>query len=167
MVVFVLLWLGVLLAAGLQNESLFSLRLWGTKPDFLIIFVACAGVLYGRGWGVVAGLMAGHWQALMQGMDPGSLLVSRMAVGYLCGTLEPVLVKDNLGVAILMAGGATWAAELLRYLIAPRLPVVAWMAMTGAESVLNALLAVPIYSLALAARRVAQRYEQHGTAISS
>ena len=143
--------LGSLLAAALQNESLFRLRLGSTKADLVIVFIACCGMLWGMRGGLLSGVLAGLLQALSQGSTVGSLIASRTLTGYLVGRGAVVVAAEQTLMAVPVALAATALCESLYYLLNPWLNFAGWARLVAGEAVLNAGLAIPLHWLVLRA----------------
>ena len=117
-------------------------------PANLALTALLVSSLYGNSvQGCKLGLCMGLLEASFAARFVGSIIVSRVLIGFAVGSLEERLFRDNVVIAIITAFVGTLLAEGLFYLIAPQPHVVRWFTSVGVEACLNTLLAIIIYPL--------------------
>jgi len=109
----------VLFLIGLILQStLFSrLTVAGVKPDLILIFVIFYALLHGSREGALVGLMGGLLQDLLFGQNIGINALSKIVVGYLFGTLEKKIYKENLLIPMVVVFLGTFLNETILYLL--------------------------------------------------
>lgn len=103
--------LGVLLGVALiLQATIFDfIRIFGVKPDLVLIIVACYGFIHGSREGAFLGFLGGLLTDFITGHYIGLNALSKMAVGYMVGIGETSLYKENL----LIATGAVFVGTLV------------------------------------------------------
>lgn len=100
------------------------------------------------------GLMAGALEASYTNRYVGSFIVSRTLIGFVLGSLEERIFRDNILIAIAAAVLGTMATESLFFLFAPQPHALRWLVRTGQAALYNGILSVPLYPVI---RRLAKR----------
>ena len=95
-----------LLLVGLQWLVLGRLRLWGTYPDAVLLFVAWMGLRNGRQAGAVSGFAGGLLLDLFYGMWGIHMFVKTL-VGFLVG-LFPASERETLLILPNRRSSAAW-----------------------------------------------------------
>ncbi len=140
---------GSLLAAALQKESLFRLRVGNTKADLVIVFIGCCSILWGIRGGLLSGAVAGVLQALSQGAGMGSIIASRTLTGYAVARAGTALNPEQVLMAAPVAFAATVFCEFVYYVFNPWLAFAGWARVVAGEAVFNAGLALVVHWLLL------------------
>lgn len=142
--------LALLLAAVAQGRLSHAVQFHWAQPDFILLTLACTGVLLGGNRAILLGLWAGLLtSALIPGIY-GTLLTSRVLAGGLAGYAARFVIRDSLIVPPLVTLLVTGIAEVVRVLMAPGPswhPIHLWLEKVGGEMLYNALLALPVYVL--------------------
>jgi len=142
---------GSLLAAALQKESLFPLRLGQTKADLVIVLISCCAMIWGIRGGLLSGVLAGVLQGLAQGASIGSVIASRTFSGYIAGRAAVVVAPGQVLMAAPLAFATTLVCELIYYLFSPWAPFQAWVRVVAGEALFNAGLALLVHWLLMRA----------------
>ncbi len=140
----------LLLAAVLQGRLGHALHVRAAQPDFILLTLACAGVLLGGGRAALLGLWAGLLTAALVPATFGTLLTSRILAGTMAGLLHRLVIRDSPIVPPLVVLVVTLTAEITYVLMAPGValhPLRVWLAHVGGEALYNALLSLPLYFL--------------------
>ena len=140
---------GSLLAAALQKESLFRLRVGNTKADLVIVFIGCCSMLWGVRGGLVSGVVAGVLQALSQGASMGGIIASRTLTGYAVARAGAALNPEQVLMAAPVSFAATIFCESVYYLFNPWLAFSGWARVVAGEALFNAGLALVVHWLLL------------------
>ena len=140
----------VLLSAVLQGRLSHALHVRAAQPDFVLLTLACVGVLLGGGRAALLGLWAGLLTAALVPAAFGTLLTSRVLAGAMAGYMHRFVIRDSLAVPPLVVLTVTVTAEAVHVLMAPGValhPLHLWLFRVGGELLYNALLSLPVYSL--------------------
>jgi rod shape-determining protein MreD len=142
-----LLYLMLLCASWLQAGLSSRIEILHARPDFVLTTLVCICILVGSLYGTAISVWAGFLTAVLAGINYGSVLVSRLITGALCGSLQQLVIQDVIVIPPIVVFLATWLAEGLYFLMAPNLHDLRWwLKMVLGESLYNAALAVPIYA---------------------
>lgn len=68
----------------------------GVKPDLLLILVIFYGLIKGKNQGAIMGFVFGLVEDLLLGLFIGSNALSKSIIGFVIGSLEGKIYKDNL-----------------------------------------------------------------------
>ncbi|HEY0076923.1 MAG TPA: rod shape-determining protein MreD [Abditibacteriaceae bacterium] len=113
----ILLWLAFVLQTTWFCQPFNTLG--GARVDLPLLVVISVGLLWGARVGLICGLAAGLLSGVITSYNPGSLAISRLIVGGICGTFDRRFSHDNpLAVPLCMAGG-TLLAHVLFGLMSP------------------------------------------------
>jgi rod shape-determining protein MreD len=97
-----LLWgLLLILALVLQATIVPLVSINGIRPDLLLIIVVSSGLLLGKEQGVGMGFFSGLLQDLASGNIFGLNVLSKMATGFVAGSLERNVFKENVLLPVL------------------------------------------------------------------
>ncbi len=136
----------LLVASWLQAGLSARIALFHARPDFILTTLVCISVLIGNLYGTVQSLWAGFLTAVLAGFNYGSVMVSRLLTGFLCGSLQQHIIQDSPFIPLITVFLATWLCEGLYFLMAPNLHYLRWWThMVLGESIYNSILSVPIY----------------------
>ena len=108
-----LLFIAGFFAVLLQNTVFNVLAVAGGKPDFILILVVFFAIFRGPVQGGALGIGLGLLEDLMVGRFIGINALCKGIIGYLAGTVEKRLYKDNFFVPMLALAVATFAQTLL------------------------------------------------------
>lgn len=138
------------LATFLQVTVLDSLRLFGIKPDLVLILVIFYAFLSSQREGAFWGFVAGLFKDVATGGYFGLNALNHLLAGYLAGVLQTVLYKDNPFVVTFAALLVCLFQGLLYYLLLFYLgifvsPGVALLKITFFGAGYNALVALLLY----------------------
>lgn len=139
-----------LVAAFTQFTVLDSVRVWGIKPDLVMILVIFYAFFGGRREGAFWGFIAGLLLDAATGSYFGLNALVYMVAGYLAGVVQTALYKDNPYVVSLVTLLVCLFTGLLHYLLLLYLgifisPGVALLKITFCGAVYNALTALLLY----------------------
>lgn len=113
----ILLWLAFVLQTTWFAQPFATLG--GARLDLPLVVVISVGLLWGARIGLLCGLVAGLLSGVVTSYNLGSLAISRLVVGGVCGTFDRRFSHDNpLAVPLCMAGG-TLLAHVLFGLMSP------------------------------------------------
>lgn len=123
--------LSVLGALLLQGAVFPHLTVFGTKPDLMMIVVACWALLYGPQEGFLAGLGAGLLQDVVFGQYVGLFALAKCLAGFGLGVAGGKIFRESVwvstgaaGVGILVHEVIVWACLRGLGLPAPGLALV-------------------------------------------
>ena len=103
-----LMWALVVVVSLLIQATLLPLvAVGGVKPDLLLLVVVSSGLLLGREHGVGMGFFAGLLQDLASGNIFGANVLSKMATGFVAGSMERKVFKENVLLPVLAVMAAT------------------------------------------------------------
>jgi rod shape-determining protein MreD len=151
----------IFLAALAQIVYADSLRIHGARPDFLIVVTVLGAMFCDANGGAALGFFAGLLHASFAAPPLagfGSLIVSRVLVGFGVGWLEERIFRDNVLIAVALVALGTLLVEGLFFLFAPQQHILHWARSVGFTTLYNAVLAVPLYLLV---RRMAGMHRPH------
>jgi rod shape-determining protein MreD len=140
----------VLVSAVLQGRVSHAIHIRWAQPDFVLLTLACAGVLIGGGRAALLGLWAGLLTASLVPATFGTLLTSRILAGAMAGYLHRFMMRDSLFVPPLVVFTVTLTASVVHVLMAPNIALNSlhlWLYQTGGEVLYNTVLALPVYFL--------------------
>lgn len=101
-------WALVVVATLVIQATLLPLvAVGGVKPDLLLLVVVSAGLLLGREHGVGMGFFAGLLQDLASGNIFGVSVLSKTATGFVAGSMERKVFKENVLLPVLAVMAAT------------------------------------------------------------
>lgn len=111
--------LGVLLGVALVLQAtIFDfVRLFGVKPDLVLIVVVCYGFIHGSREGAFLGFLGGLLTDFITGHYIGLNALSKMAAGYVVGIGETSLYKENLIIATGVSFLGTMVGQVVYYLL--------------------------------------------------
>jgi len=132
-------------ALVLQTAVFPHLRVFGLKPDLLMVVVACWGLLYGPEEGFVAGLTAGLAQDLTSAGFIGLFALAKTLVGFSMGVVLSKVFKESVWVATAAVGVAVFVHEVILWISLQALHVAA-----PALDLLTVALPGALYSMVLA-----------------
>jgi LytS/YehU family sensor histidine kinase len=144
--------LGTVLAVVLTSAILQAVcgplvQIHGARPDFVVVFIACCGALSGPIGGMAAGFWGGLLSAALVDTYSGSLLVSRLASGAVCGWLQQMVVRDSLVVPPLVTLAGTLAAEAVTLVMTPESRAHGWIRVLFGAALYNMVLSIPAWLL--------------------
>ncbi len=137
----------LIVAAVLQMTLVQSLAIGASRPDFIVVVLACTAVRTSFVAGAGLGVWSGALMAAITGVNYGSFLASRALTGVLCGLFGEAVEQGDAIIPALTAFAATWTCEGIYYLMSPAHRGLWWLEHIALESVYNAVLAIPISAL--------------------
>lgn len=146
-------WLAVLLVAVVvQSAVLPFFPINNVHADILLLVVASTGLLQGNVKGGVLGFAAGLLQDVTSGTIFGLNTFSKMVIGYLFGSIERKVFKEQALLPVVVAVAATLLNYLLMAVlmhgIGYRFGIMSNMAAVLLPMLLyNVILAIPVYKL--------------------
>ncbi len=102
---------GILVSLLFQMTGFHFLRVFGVKPDLLLIWVVLVGLLCGGSLSVAAGTVGGLLMDLLTGRFIGLSLATGMLVGWLAGQIANRAFSEHWLVPIGAVGFCTLAGE--------------------------------------------------------
>ena len=138
----------VFLAAIAQAVWANALHLRGAQPDFLTATAILCALFCDANGGAGIGFVCGLLLASLVGPPHGgfgSLIVSRVLVGFGAGWLEERIERDNPLLAIGLVTAGTALASCLFFLFAPQHAIGHWARGMMLTTLYNAVLALPLY----------------------
>lgn len=121
---------------------------WGARPDFLLILVvalAQQSSLRGALW---IGFCAGVFQGAISGANLTHYVASRVVASAVAANLRKVGFGAGPTTVAVFALVACIAAQLVLMFLAPQPEVLPFLVESLKSSVLNAVLAIPVYGIA-------------------
>ena len=149
----------ILFALLMQSTLLIYYRPLGVIPDLLMILVICGAILKGSKFGAKLGLVVGLLHDLTIG-GFGTMIIIKVFIGYLVGTLERKVFKKQLVVPILVVFVMTFFHEFIFLLLTEHLifsipPLWAVKTKILPLAIINVIFTIPIYiSLYLVEKRL-------------
>lgn len=138
----------VFLSAVAQAVWANALHLHGAQPDFLTATAIICALFCDANGGAGVGFASGLLLASLAGPPHGgfgSLIVSRVLVGFGVGWLEQRIERDNPLLAIGLVTAGTALAGCLFFLFAPQPHIGHWARGMMLTTLYNAVLALPLY----------------------
>lgn len=147
-----LIWgLLTLLTLVLQATVVPLMAIGGIRPDLLLIIVVSSALLQGKEQGVGLGFFAGLLQDLASGNIFGLNSLSKLATGYLAGSMERNVFKENVLLPVLAIIMFTLFNSILMLLILFMLgyyvELIPGLVNIFYFMVYNATVAVPVHQL--------------------
>lgn len=103
-----LVWVSAIIVLSILQVSLMPLIAFkGVKPDLLLIFVTCAGMLFGKEKGVGIGFFGGLMQDIFLEGFFGFNILTKMFLGYFFGLAEHKVFKESILLPIVAVFGAS------------------------------------------------------------
>ena len=87
--------LAIFLAVAVQSSVVYFIAYDGVKPDFVLIFVAFAGILYGRTHGMVIGFFCGLFLDLLNTGMFGFSTFTLLFAGLISGMIQKKVFEDS------------------------------------------------------------------------
>lgn len=113
-----LLLVGILGVALILQATVFDfIRLWGIKPDLVLMVVVCHGFIHGSREGAYLGFLGGLLSDFLTGHYIGLNALSKMAAGYVVGISETSLYKENIIIATFVSFLGTIVGQVVQYLL--------------------------------------------------
>lgn len=134
-----------MLALVFQVTLLDLIRIWGIKPDLILILIAINGFLRGTREGAFSGFSAGLLGDLVAGNFWGVGALSGLIVGYTAGLGESRLFKENR----IIVFGVVWLTSFLGQLASYLLLSAAGLGLSPGVAVLKIIIPVSSYNAAL------------------
>jgi len=144
----VLLFVAFAFSAGFDH----LLTIGRATPNLALVFLVVACLFVDGNGGVLLGFMVGMLQA-SYAEYVGSTIFTRTLVGYIVGSLEARLFRDNAIIAVATVLLGTVFVESVFFVCAPQRHPMAWFIGAGYESLYNGLLAIPVYFIVRRAAR--------------
>ncbi|MEZ0326202.1 MAG: LytS/YhcK type 5TM receptor domain-containing protein [Fimbriimonas sp.] len=135
------------MAGGCQQTLAPKIAIFDAVPDFLIVSVACLGLLSARYASSLVGFLAGVIHGCLAGANLAAYAISRTFTGFLTGWFNSFELEANVLVAFATTFVATLVAQLLLMFIAPPQEIGAFLLATIATAIYNGVIAVPVYAL--------------------
>lgn len=101
----------------LQSTVLDYIKIYNTKPNLLIIFIIAFALLRGNVEGAVIGFFIGLSQDIVAGRMIGFYALLGLYLGFIIGSLNKRLYRENLLVVIFFTLVSTIAYETAVYLL--------------------------------------------------
>lgn len=129
-------WGGLFLLLYVLQSSFLPLVAWRrVSPDLLLLVVVSVSLLRGCRQGVFAGFMAGLLQDLATGTFLGTGILTKMLVGYSCGSFSQRLFREQSCIPVL----AALASTVVQYLAMAGLVYMLGFRFDIAEHIINYL----------------------------
>lgn len=113
-----LVWFAVVITSiVIQATILPLLAVKGIRPDLLLIVVVSSSLLLGKEHGVCIGFFSGLVQDLASGNIFGINVLSKLAIGYVCGLAERKVFKEHLLLPVLAIAIATLLSHAIVFLL--------------------------------------------------
>lgn len=148
----VVVWgLALMLALVFQATLLPLIAFHGARPDLPLMIAVSFGLLRGREHGVGAGFFGGLIQDLASGNIFGLNILPKLAVGYLAGTMERNVFKENILLPVMAVIAATFISGALTicllFVLELKADILAALVNISLTAGYNALLAIPVHRL--------------------
>jgi rod shape-determining protein MreD len=101
----------------LQSTLFSHLAVAGVKPDLPLIIIIFYALFNGSKEGALVGLLGGFLQDLMFGQNLGMNALAKFTVGYLFGSLERKIYKENLFIPMIVVFSGTFLNETILYVL--------------------------------------------------
>ena len=147
------------LALAVQTTVLAGAGPMGARADLPLVCTVIGGLWGGWRCGALTGCMAGWLCGVTADYDLGSFMISRLAVGALCGWVGARFAIENPLTAPLCLVSATLLAHGIYGVMSPGDFAQPWPAL-AASALFNGLLGTPLFWIAL--RRVLPRAMPQG-----
>ncbi len=135
------------MAGGCQQTLAPKMAIFNAVPDFLIVSVACLGLLSARYAASLVGFFAGLIHGCLAGANLAAYAISRTLAGFLTGWFNSFELEANVLVALATAFVSTIVAQLLLMFIAPPQEIGVFLLATVGSAVYNGVIAMPVYAL--------------------
>lgn len=112
-----LLFLITAVALVLQATIFDFIRIFGVKPDLVLLLVIFYGFIHGSKEGAYFGFLSGLFIDFLSGQYIGLNALSKMAVGYFVGLGETKLYKENIFIATIVSMVGTVIGQTIYYLL--------------------------------------------------
>ncbi|WP_418790745.1 rod shape-determining protein MreD [Phosphitispora sp. TUW77] len=106
-----------LISLILQSTIFSHLTVAGVKPDLVLIMTVFYALLHGSREGAIAGAIGGLLQDLMFGQNVGMNALAKIIVGYVFGSLEKKIYKENILIPMAIIFMSTLMSETVLYLL--------------------------------------------------
>lgn len=158
----------ILLIATLQCTLLEYVRVFGVKPNLILIFTISVALLRGNVEGAAVGFFAGLSQDMLTGKVLGVYALLGLYLGLLIGSVNKRLYRENILVIIFFSFVSTAAYEFVIYAAGVLLPALLSGAPESAyishalrgiilyEAIYNSVVAIFVYLLVI---RLNRRFE--------
>ncbi|MBO8137259.1 MAG: rod shape-determining protein MreD [Desulfotomaculum sp.] len=113
----VLLFMIFAVALVLQATIFDFFRIFGVKPDLVLLLVIFYGFIYGSKEGAFVGFLGGLLVDFLTGHYIGVNALSKMAAGFFAGLGETKLYKENVFIATIVSMTGTAAGQSVYYLL--------------------------------------------------
>ena len=92
----------IFLIVAFQTTLLGYIRIYGVKPNLILVFVICAALLNGKWEGTIVGLISGLVLDIASGAMLGFHALLCMYVGLLAGLIHKYVFRENYIIVVLM-----------------------------------------------------------------
>ncbi len=146
------LWFGLLIipAALVQMVWANSMAIYGARPNFIILLISLEAMFCSANGGSILGFSGGLIYAIIAAPSNsgfGSLVVSGSVVGFCIGWLDNRIFRDNILLAMSLAGAGSLLFEVLFFLLAPQPHLNRWITHVWLTPIYNSILAIPMFFL--------------------
>jgi rod shape-determining protein MreD len=135
------------MAGGCQETIAPKLAILDAVPDFLLVTVACLGLLSARYASTLVGFFAGLIHGALAGANLTAYAISRTVSGFLVGWFNSFELEANVLVAFATTFVTTLVSQIIFMFITGPSAVMAYLLATIATAIYNGVIAVPIYFL--------------------
>lgn len=109
--------LSIFFIAAIQSTILNYFEIYNVKPNLLMIFIVLFALLRGNVEGAVIGFFTGLSQDIISGKAIGFYALLGLYLGFVAGSLNKRLYRENFLVAVFFTFLSTIAYELCVYLM--------------------------------------------------
>lgn len=107
---------GILLILICVQNSLFGfIKVFGVKPDVVLVFIICFSLVKGNPECALVGIFGGILEDVFFGYAFGINSIACMLTSYLIGLVEGKLYKDNIFIPAIFVFGGTIIKESIVY----------------------------------------------------
>lgn len=147
-----IIWGGFLVATLiLQATVVPMMAIDGVRPDILLIIVVSSALLLGKDQGIGIGFFAGLFQDLASGNIFGLNVLSKMVTGYLAGSMERNVFKENVLLPVMAVILATLINSLIMmctlFILGYEVYLMTTLLNMLYLTAYNALMAIPVHLL--------------------
>lgn len=113
-----LIWLILICAAVLLQTTVFSwLKLWGVKPDLVLIVVLYAAFWKGSRRGAIVGFAGGIVEDIASGGLIGANAFAKLVAGFLFGISRRKFYVESFKIQVITAFLGTFLSQLIFFLL--------------------------------------------------
>jgi len=136
-----------LFVAGVLQASDRWFTVFGARPLFILVFVACMGMVNRPAWGAGAGFLAGIVEGSLAGANLTQYVTSRALTGFCVAWVRSTDLQFGVILAAIGTLLSTLGANAILMIFAPPADIGSFIRATIFSAMYNGVLAMPLFAV--------------------